>query len=109
MRRSSRSWSVITVKSRETARTPLSGVTAPVTRDVISLRSGQPAMVRAMSTSTSPFREMSTLRTIPRSTIERRSSGSSTGRSASMTCSVVTDGIGGSPFDGVQGGAGRCG
>ena len=51
-RSAARSSSVITVKSRSTASTPSRAVTASVTRLVISLRSGQPAMVRATWTST---------------------------------------------------------
>jgi hypothetical protein len=88
MRSSSRSWSVITVKSSATLFTPSSAVTAVVTRFWISFRSGQPATVRATRTLTVPPSTM-TLRTMPRSTIERRSSGSSTGRSASMIWSCV--------------------
>ncbi len=84
-RNASRSLSVITVKSRPTSRTPGSGLTAPLTRFWISLRSGQPGTVRAISTCTSPSELIVTSRTIPRSTIERCSSGSSTGRSASTT------------------------
>ena len=56
----------------------------------ISFFSGQPGTVSAMSTPTTPLPRMSTLRTMPRSTIERCSSGSWTGRSASMTCASVT-------------------
>ena len=52
MRRSSRSWSVITVKSRATSRHAVErGERAASTRLLISLRNGQPATVRAMSTS----------------------------------------------------------
>ena len=69
--------------------TPSSARTAPLTRLSISLRSGHPAMVSATFTVTSPS-TMVTSRTMPRSTMLRCSSGSSTGRRTSMTCSVVT-------------------
>src|SRR5690606_5090855 len=58
-------------------------------RRVISPFSGQPGTVRATWTCTAPP-SMATPFTIPRSTIERRSSGSCTGRRASMTRGSVT-------------------
>ncbi len=85
-RSSARSSSFIAVKSRLTEDTPSRGRTAPSTRFVISLRSGQPGIVSAMRMPTLPA-SIETLRTMPRSTIERCSSGSSTGRKASRTCS----------------------
>ena len=88
-RSASRSSSVITVKSTLTAVTPSSGATALSTRLRISLQraagdgegdeDGHAAVVGG-----------STSRTMPRSTIERCSSGSSTGRRASMIWSWLT-------------------
>ena len=59
--------------------------TASVTRRWISLRSGQPATVSATCTRHRRSPSMRTSRTMSRSTMLRCSSGSSTGRSASMT------------------------
>ena len=92
-RNCSRSASLITVNSRSTEVTPASPVAASVTRRWISLFSGQPGTVRATSTPTRPSSPTRTARSMPRSTIERCSSGSSTGRRASITCSSVTTGV----------------
>ena len=81
--------SVMTVKSRATPVTPSTASSAVLTRCWISLRSGQPATVSAMSTQTDLSLRLSTLRTMSRSTIERCSSGSSTGRRASIRWSTV--------------------
>src|SRR5262245_31730471 len=94
MRSSSRSLSLITVNSSSTLVTPSIGRRAPSTRDWISLRSGHPGTVSATSTDTVPSGRHSARRTMPRSTIERWSSGSSTGRNASTSCSEVTDILG---------------
>jgi hypothetical protein len=83
-----RSSSVITVMSTFTSSTPSSGSRAPVTRLVISARSGHPGTVNATSTDTVP-RLMSTCLTMPKSTMLMLSSGSWTGRSASITCVSV--------------------
>src|SRR3954471_1055184 len=88
-RRAARSSSVITVSSTSTPVTPSRGDTAWVTRLVISVRSGQPATVRATTTSTWPPLTVMRL-TMSRSTIDMWSSGSCTGRSASRTCASVT-------------------
>ena len=90
LRSSSRSPSVITVNSRSIESTPSSAVAASDTRWRISFFSGQPGTVSAMSTPTTPSGRMSTPRSMPRSTIERCSSGSWTGRNASTTCASVT-------------------
>ena len=78
-----RSSSVMTSKATSTSSTPSRATTASPTRRWISLRSGQPGTVRAISTRTlAPC--TCTPRTMPRSTMLRWSSGSSTGRRASM-------------------------
>ena len=82
--------SVMTPKSMLTRLTPSRAWTASVTSVWIWLRNGQPAMVRSMPTSTWPP-SMAVERTIPRSTMLRWSSGSCTGRRASMTAASVTD------------------
>ena len=93
--------SVMTVKSRSTPVIPSRAVTASVTRRWISLRSGHPATVRAISTPTVGGSIRTSL-TMPRSTMLRWSSGSSTGRRTSMTAASVTVTIGGSS-GGLQG------
>ncbi len=87
-RTAARSSSVITVKSTSTRSTPSRAVTASVTRWSISARSGQPATVRAIWTWTLPP-SMAMPLTMPRSTMVRCSSGSWTGRRASMTRASV--------------------
>ena len=89
VRSSALSASLITVKSRVTAATPSSSSSASVTRRWISLRSGQPATVSAMRTSAWPPSMVEPLY-MPRSTMLRCSSGSSTGRRASITSASVT-------------------
>ena len=83
-----RSASVITPKSMATLPPGASGATAVVTRFWISLRRGHPGTV-STTVSDTPLADTLTSRTMPRSTMERCSSGSSTGRSASMICSTV--------------------
>ena len=78
-----RSSSLITSKVTSTDCTSSRAWTASPTRRWISFFSGQPGTVRATSTRTdAPL--ICTERTMPRSTMLRCSSGSSTGRSASM-------------------------
>ncbi len=85
-RRARRSSSVMVSRVTRTASTPGSGASASLTRRWISAFSGQPATVSLMPTSTCP-RLIRMSPTMPRSTIERRSSGSWTGRSAAITAS----------------------
>ncbi len=61
-----------------TDRTPGIAPTLPRTSRSIWDRKGQPAIVRATSTRTSPSSDTSTLRTMPRSTMSSPSSGSTT-------------------------------
>ncbi len=87
-RSTSRSSSVMTVKSTNASSIPSSATTAFFTRLSISARSGQPATVRAMRTLT--VRSwMAMVRTMSRSTMLRCSSGSSTGRNASVISASV--------------------
>ena len=88
-RSSARSASFITVKSRVTAATPSRASSASLTLFWISLRSGHPATVSAIFTSAWPPSKR-TPRYMPRSTMLRCSSGSSTGRRASITSASVT-------------------
>src|SRR6202034_2135210 len=81
-----------------------SGVTAEVTRRVISPRSGHPDTVRATVTVTRP-RRMSTRRIMSNSTMLTCNSGSVTGRKASITWSSLSAIH--SPFA-VAGGRNRC-
>ena len=91
-RTAARSSSVITVKSMSARSMPSRASAASVTRLVISARSGHPATVSATCTATVPP-SMATPLTMPRSTMLRCSSGSSTGRSASMTSASVTGNV----------------
>ncbi len=65
--------------------TPSSALTFWATAVSKWLRIGQPAVVSETITSTCPDSAISIERTMPRSTIERRSSGSMTARRASLT------------------------
>ena len=88
-RSSSRSVSLMTVKSTPTASTPSRATTASSTDRWISAFRGQPGTVRATCTLTRRP-SIATPRTMPRSTMLRLSSGSWTGRRASMTWDSVT-------------------
>src|SRR4051812_3654307 len=90
VRRACSSSGVITVNSTVTALWGSRPLIASVTRRSISARRGHPGTVSAISTPTDP-EARSTRFTIPRSTMLRCSSGSSTGRSASMTTASVRD------------------
>ena len=90
--------SVITPKLMLTPAPLTSGVKAFVTRFVISLRIGHPATVKVIVRDT-PWLETAMSCTMSRSTIERCNSGSSTGRRASITWSIVAVGMG-TPMDG---------
>src|SRR4051794_1204851 len=90
VRRACSSSGVITVNSTVTALWGSRPLIASVTRRSISARRGHPGTVSAISTPTDP-EARSTRFTIPRSTMLRCSSGSSTGRSASMTSASVRD------------------
>ena len=78
-----------TSKATVTSLTPSNALTAPATAVWKWPRIGQPAVVSEIVTSTRPESPNSIERTIPSSTIDRRSSGSITGSSASRTCSRV--------------------
>ena len=69
--------------------TPATLLASRVTASVKVLRIGQPAVVSETVTATSPASEISIERTIPSSTIERRSSGSMTRVSAERISSWV--------------------
>ena len=74
---------------RPARREPVEGNRSSRTRRVTSSRSGHPATVRATVTVTR-LRRTSTARTMPMSTMLTFSSGSVTGRRASMTCCSLT-------------------
>ena len=74
--------------SPTTRRTPSRAPTWVSTSWLIWVRSGQPATVRATSTSTVPASGNRTAVTMPRSTMSAPSSGSTTARRASRTCSA---------------------
>ena len=59
------------------------------TRVNTALRNGQPAIVSTTVSPTVPFLSMTTSRTMPKSTMDRFSSGSCTGRKASISWSMV--------------------
>ncbi len=90
------SW-VISVQSRVTLPTPGSDPTRARTSRWICARSGQPEVVRAIVTTTSPSSATVALRTMPRSTMSLPSSGSITPRSTAMTSSWVGSGAVGTP------------
>jgi hypothetical protein len=82
---------VISAYSTSTSRTPGSPWTLEITSALIWPRSGQPAVVRATFTRTSPSGETSTSRTMPRSTMLAPSSGSRT--PASMPRTAAASGV----------------
>ena len=86
-----RSSGPITPKCTSTARTPGRRATRSRMDCTITSRRGQPPMVSTASTRTCPSWTR-TSRTMSRSTMDRRSSGSSTSRRASRTCSRVSSG-----------------
>src|SRR3954469_13816204 len=83
------SWSVRTSRPTFTCSTPPSPRIASVTPFWKCERIGQPGVVSETTTSTRPSAGVSIERTIPRSTMLWRSSGSMTTLSASRICSVV--------------------
>jgi hypothetical protein len=91
--RLARSSSERTSNSTATAVTPSSSATFWATACWKWFRIGQPGVVRDTMTPTLPSSAMSIERTIPSSTMLRRSSGSMTARSLSVTCSWVGRGI----------------
>src|SRR6185437_354093 len=86
-----------------TPATPGNPPRRPRTSRSIWSRSGQPAMVSATATSTTPSGRTSRWRTMPRSTMSAPSSGSTTARRASRASSTVGAGGPGGP-----GGPGRA-
>ena len=81
--------SVISVQARRTEVTPGSEPTRARTSCWIWARSGQPAVVRAIVTTTAPSAPTSAPRAMPRSTMSLPSSGSMTPRSTARTSSLV--------------------
>src|SRR5665811_559663 len=89
VRSSLRCFSDITPISTRTPVTPSRALAAAVTSLVRVSLSGHPAVVRSIPTTTPPSSATSTERTIPRSVIGRRISGSMTRASAARTTSTV--------------------